>query len=402
MASSGLRDKADIEPLMTHLSVLGKSPSISTQVNVIGRCHVNVLGVSEVIENFASIKELLGCLRRCVQDHESAYKKLYLQRDISMGNLLVFDDPGTAGDTFGRLVDYDHAKKAAGWIDIARPGEKLKDMARYADMASTVLAYEPDSRWQVEAAVAQEAVACVAHPGIAGYYLVDVIKNDSSLAEKAATSPLSMDDLHWTETQTKPDFESRSARQGERTGSLAYMSAEVLTGNKIAGLGYVWDLSGPKFTQDAIHDMESLLWVLVHLCMIRKGPGMDMTRDELLDLDNPTTLHDALINYFDGNKGTLREEKTQLLWNPLGFEEQVVSHFHPYFRSLRSLARKWWSILILGYKYRAKEFYNIHAYLARILDQAIQELPESTDDEDTKKGLKDREHGALPAFLQEV
>ncbi|KAG6852198.1 hypothetical protein C0991_002147, partial [Blastosporella zonata] len=35
------------------------------------------------------------------------------------------------------------------------------------------------------------------------------------------------------------------------------------------------------------------------------------------------------------------------------------------------LAQKWLDILILGYKYRGDEFYNIHSHIVRILEEAI-------------------------------
>ncbi|KAG6829049.1 hypothetical protein H0H92_005880 [Tricholoma furcatifolium] len=353
-----------------------QSPSISTQVDANRRHHGNALGKADEANDFST-------------DHDSAYRKLHLQRVISMENLLIFDGPGVGGETFGRRMDCDHAKKAAALKHIPRP-ESLEDMAFYAGIASANLARKSKYQWRVKDDVALEAVTCIIDLEIGGKYLFEIIENDPSLAKKAAEGPLSMDDLHWDKTQTKqPDFESRIHRKGERMGTLLYLSAEVLAGDML-GLGSKPGPQHPKFTHHAIHDMESLLWVLVHLCMIRKGPGMDMTRDELLDLDNHTTLHDALIHYFDGDEGTLRGEKAYLLRHPGEFEEQVVSHFHSYFENLSSLACKWWNIVNLGYTYRGKEFYNIHAYVVRIIDEAIPELPESTDDEDTKKELDRR------------
>ncbi|KAG6823382.1 hypothetical protein H0H92_010430 [Tricholoma furcatifolium] len=355
--------EVDAEPLI-HLTV--PAPSSNPVVAIIGRCHVNVLGkVGEIISHFASLRELLRCLRDFVHDHKSAHDKLYLQRDISIGNLLILE--GAAGETFGRLVDYDHAKKAAGWIEIPRPGEKLK--ARYHEMASNLLANDSDSRWQVEVAVAQEAVACVAHPKESGTYLFDVIRNDTSLAEKAATRPLSMDDLHWKET-----------------GTLPFMSAEVIDGESIiTPVGYD---SAPMFTHQAIHDMESLFWVLVYLCMTRRGPGMDMRRDELRDPN--VDLSRAVDQYFDGDSQTLRRRKGGLLKHPELIEEEIIKHFHPYFDGLKPLVRKWWKILNLGYRYRAKEFYNIHAYLIRTINEAVASLPQETNQSDTDRELARR------------
>ncbi|KAG6824313.1 hypothetical protein H0H92_007241 [Tricholoma furcatifolium] len=256
--------------------------------------------------HFASLHELLRCLHDFVPvrptDHKSSYNKLYLQRDISIRNLLVFEV--AAGETFGRLVDYDHAKKAEGSKEIFR--HKFKDEAFQIDRTFATLAEESDSRWQVEAAVALEAATCVAHPVFGGYYLFDVIKNNSSLAEKAATSPLSMDDVHWTET-----------------GTLPFMSAEVIQGSSlITPVGF--DVA-PPFTHQAIHDMESLFWVLVYLCMTRKGPGTGMRRDELNVTNPDVDLSRALIQYFDGNKHALLSEKGDLLRRPELIEKKRVA-----------------------------------------------------------------------------
>ncbi|KAG6826511.1 hypothetical protein H0H92_015523 [Tricholoma furcatifolium] len=319
---------------------------------------MSTVEVGKVIKCLASLHELLRCLRDFVPDHKSAHNKLYLQRNISIKNLLILE--GAADETFGRLVDYDQAKKAAVLIDIARPGEKLKNMALYADMASTLLAHESDSRWQVEAAVALEAVACVACPTEGGTYLFDVIKNDPSLAEKAATRPLSMDDLHWTEA-----------------GTLPSMSAEVIKGKSIIRpFGYK---STPTFTHQAIHDMESLFWVLIFLCMTRKGPGMGMRRDELNVTNLDINLSRAVNQYFDGDETAVLSGKEDLLGQLELIEEEIIKYFHPYFDGLKPLVRNWWNILTLAYNYRAKEFYNIHAYLLRIIDKAIASLPQDTN-----------------------
>ncbi|KAG6821810.1 hypothetical protein H0H92_000729, partial [Tricholoma furcatifolium] len=95
--------EVDAEPLI-HLTV--PAPSSNPVVDIIGRCHVNVLGkAGEVISHFASLRELLNCFRDfvhvCPTDHKAAHDKLYLQRDISPGNLLIFE--GATGETFGRL-----------------------------------------------------------------------------------------------------------------------------------------------------------------------------------------------------------------------------------------------------------------------------------------------------------
>ncbi|KAG6896329.1 hypothetical protein C0993_008532 [Termitomyces sp. T159_Od127] len=57
-------------------------------------------------------------LIRCdiVEEQQDGHNKLILQRDISTGNILIFEDE--EGRTFGRLIDYDHAKKASGMREV--------------------------------------------------------------------------------------------------------------------------------------------------------------------------------------------------------------------------------------------------------------------------------------------
>ncbi|KAG6829042.1 hypothetical protein H0H92_005873, partial [Tricholoma furcatifolium] len=333
---------------------------------------MSLLEVGKVMKCFASLHELLRCLHDFVPvrptDHKSSYNKLYLQRDIGIGKLLIFEV--AAGETSGCLVDYDHAKKAVGLENISH--HDREDMAFWASRASTLLAaMDSKAQWKVQDEVALEAVGCVAHPMEGGGYLFDVIKNDSSLAEKGATRPLSMDDLHWTET-----------------GTLPFMSAEVIQGSSlIIPVGYH---SAPTFTHQAIHDMESLFWVLVYLCMARKGPGMGMRRHELDVTNLDVDISRALIQYFDGNKHALLSEKGNLLRRPQLIEEEIFKYFHSYFYSLKPLARKWWGILNLGYRYRAKEFYNIHAYLIRTINEAVASLPQETNQSEPDRELVQR------------
>ncbi|KAG6804980.1 hypothetical protein H0H92_001331, partial [Tricholoma furcatifolium] len=171
-------------------------------------------------------------------------------------------------------------------------------------------------------------------------------------------------------------------------GTLPFMSAEVIQGTSlITPVGFE---KAPPFTHQAIHDMESLFWVFVYLCMTRKGPGMDMRRDELNGTNPDDDLSGALVRCFDGDKGKLLDTKGDLLRGSALIEDEVIKYFHPYFHSLKPLARKWWGILNLGYRYRAKEFYNIHAYLIRTINEAVASLPQETNQSDTDRELARR------------
>ncbi|KAG5348961.1 hypothetical protein C0989_006877 [Termitomyces sp. Mn162] len=151
----------------------------------------------------------------------------------------------------------------------------------------------------------------------------------------------------------------------------------------------------PKFVHEAIHDVESLLWVLVRLCITRKGPGINMRREDELDKKSPSynkDLREAVVALFEGADEVLKKKKSSLHGDWESFEGEVIAHFHPYFEPLKPYVRRWWTTLILGYKYRAEEFYDIHDHIIRILDEAIQEIGKtvSEDDEATKAEINRR------------
>ncbi|KAG6881628.1 hypothetical protein C0993_000731 [Termitomyces sp. T159_Od127] len=156
--------------------------------------------------------------------------------------------------------------------------------------------------------------------------------------------------------------------------------------HNIAGSSY------PPFVHDAIHDVESLLWVLVRLCLIRNGPGINTRREEL-DKNSPLfvpKLQHLILRLFKGSVEEIETAKTDLHSQWLSFEEKVIVHFHPYFDPLKPLVLRWWNTLIIGYRYRADKFYNIHSHILRIIDDAIDRIKTVPDDYEAKQAELDR------------
>ncbi|KAG6862775.1 hypothetical protein C0993_001559 [Termitomyces sp. T159_Od127] len=144
----------------------------------------------------------------------------------------------------------------------------------------------------------------------------------------------------------------------------------------------------PPFVHEAIHDVESLLWVVVRLCLTRKGPGLNMRRDEELDegsLKCNHKLRDLIIRLFDGEQEVLKKTKMDLHSHWKSFNDQVIVYFHPYFDPLKPFVLRWWNTLILGYKYRADEYYHIHDHILGIIDEAIECVKTIPDDEQARK-----------------
>ncbi|KAG6871774.1 hypothetical protein C0993_002780, partial [Termitomyces sp. T159_Od127] len=120
------------------------------------------------------------------------HQKLIIHRDISMGNLFIFERDKKQ-TSFGRLMDYDHAKKASGWCEIPSKITSLES-DRYLLKAN------------LERNFGRKAVDDVLdtalkwhRPTEASKYIEDAAKL-SGLSNHASESPLTMEDLGWHNT----------------------------------------------------------------------------------------------------------------------------------------------------------------------------------------------------------
>jgi hypothetical protein len=154
------------------------------------------------------------------------------------------------------------------------------------------------------------------------------------------------------------------------------MSAEVMTAEFHSETFLQPDA---LFFHDAVHDMESILWVLVNLCLTLKGPGTRMIRDELLpdqDVDVPRdeTLEALVYELFDSEIDSILLEKKQALLKKPKLMDSVVEKFHPYFEALKPMVLQWWHTLVLAYRFRAYEYIHIHSHIIDILEETIERL----------------------------
>ncbi|KAG6908725.1 hypothetical protein DXG01_003570 [Tephrocybe rancida] len=390
----------DYEPRQHHQAVPGHARApvpIPSTLEPVDRCHTNILmPMGEVVRRACSHRELLACFRGFVRDHKDAHSQLILHRDISGGNLLIFTDEN--GQVFGRLMDYDHAKKAERSLPITRFQHEKLDPQRALSHVREGIAIGLEVNnfldYEVDDSVALEALGCISDPAGASKYVLDVVETQHSKSRYRPDSSrkLFKADLGWEHddnVEIWPFYGDREHRKGERTGTLPYMSAEVISRETLySPPGYK---RTPAFVHEVIHDIESFLWVLVHICMTRKGPGINMKRPELDESSEnyDSTLRNAIVSYFDGDGDLLKNSKASLLRNPEKFEDEILIHFDSYFEPLKPLVRQWWSILILGYKYRGNEYYNIHSHIIRIIGEALDTIPD-TSAEDTTKELKRR------------
>ncbi|KIJ48482.1 hypothetical protein M422DRAFT_247832 [Sphaerobolus stellatus SS14] len=132
------------------------------------------------------------------------------------------------------------------------------------------------------------------------------------------------------------------------------------------------NISG-KAAHDAIHNIESIWWIFIHLALTREGPGK--CREE-----RSTDLDRVVEEYFDGSVSQLTKAKTRIFYQYRGdqtteiglLEDQLLKNFHPFFRA--------WH-----------DYHNIHKRTLDLLQRTIEKIPdekgELTQQEDIR-GVK--------------
>src|SRR5260221_3122532 len=148
-----------------------------------------------------------------------------------------------------------------------------------------------------------------------------------------------------------------------------------------------------KVFHDAVHDLESFFWVLVHICITRQGPG-GVLREELEQENEAKEEYEGLRRvvhfFFDSDMGTMAANKSEIFTHPNHFEQYVLDNFHDYFQPLRDLVLEWYHLLILAHQFHAFEYYNIHDMVLEILDRALESSYPGDINEAAKKVLYDR------------
>ncbi len=172
-------------------------------------------------------------------------------------------------------------------------------------------------------------------------------------------------------------------------GTPPYTSGEILSRERY--------YSDSALFHDAVHDMESFFWVLVHICITRSGP--DAQRRAELDgeaKDHPK-LHLVVYCLFDGDRDVLVFNKRKLFKAPNDFKEFIIPHFHPYFEKLQPFMQEWFDLLVLAYRYvEGYEYHNIHRRVQDILDRALAIMPlEEADSSEGRTAVIEERRNSL-------
>lgn len=141
-------------------------------------------------------------------------------------------------------------------------------------------------------------------------------------------------------------------------------------------------------------DTESLLWVIIFICISYRGPGRER-RQELESED--TELHRAVHSIFYSDLKDMRQVKNNLMRNPERFKENVLDRFHPYFDPLKGMVQKWYGIQRRLYAqpldnwFDTDEWDHIHTYIKGLLDETIEEVNRNPPPEEHPGTAKVRE-----------
>lgn len=123
---------------------------------------------------------------------------------------------------------------------------------------------------------------------------------------------------------------------------------------------------------NAVHDMESLLWVLLYICLTREG-DKGGRRPELHEESDLAMQVRELFEQENAQK------KSDCLEAPDEFE-QILLSVHSYFDCLKPLLSKLRYTLYLGHLYDGIEHYNIHSIILALLNETIAKLKQNRND----------------------
>jgi hypothetical protein len=156
-------------------------------------------------------------------------------------------------------------------------------------------------------------------------------------------------------------------------GTLPFTSGEIL-GNRV----YVAKSLGrnKKLFHDAVHDLESFWWVVVYLCLTRKGQGGGR-REELSEKNQDDKQYFPLrrvVNclFASDDEHTITKNKVDLFTSSDDLDKFVLVHFLPDFQQLQPLVKEWFSLLRLAYEFRAFEYHHIHDMVLKILEKTLE------------------------------
>ncbi|KXN80671.1 hypothetical protein AN958_08514 [Leucoagaricus sp. SymC.cos] len=287
------------------------------------------------IQYFWNKEELLKALHGALHDLEICYKEGIIHRDVSINNNLV-------NEGYGHLIDFDHSKISTQF----RPFKPTNEAKIEPDFRAFMKHRHFDDELldEIERIYGSNAET---------YLSQALIRTSYFFSERDQRTAVSFESMGWTRERYKiPGFVGRHAGLGLITGTFAFLNCH-------------FDPEDPE-PHTAIHDVESLFWVLVYIALCFQGPGAE-ERDI-----KEESLRDYIRLLF--NDESSRNRKKNIFDKTAKFEE-LLSHFHSYFEDLKVLVREWRSILNLAYGFQeGMEFNYPHSIVRKRIENTLQRV----------------------------
>ncbi|KAF8648951.1 hypothetical protein AX16_006131 [Volvariella volvacea WC 439] len=358
------------------------------------------LGIS--IKFFRTKKELVRILKCIVQGHEYLYKEhQILHRDLSLFNMLIRLNNDTINKCKrGYIIDLDHARR--GHVCTVKP-YTLPEKFHMQYMARGLLE-------KVEQEVIEQVINVI--------YINKYSQSDPTAPDDKATSrnmlfsmvswyiieriellglpddkQLSLQDLKWQVPNKIVSFSRypNYPRRDFRAGTLPFMSHEILSGVTWCDSFYKRrDGFEQSLVHDAAHDMESVFWSLLYLCLTHKS-GAGVQRDELHGVGADANLVNVVHCLFNGDEATVENNKQRLFQHFHDMEDHILPHVGKYFEVLKPLLRSWWNILHLAFRYRGFEYWNIHQMFLQAIDDFEEAIHPDSEEIRDYEGTKDQD-----------
>ena len=183
------------------------------------------------------------------------------------------------------------------------------------------------------------------------------------------------------------------------------MSHEVLVGSFNLQISEKALKTGRRWVHDAAHDMESIMWVILHLCITHGPPGL-LHRKELQSNDSPEgkeIKEKALFPFFENRDTQALGNKKAQIFSPAGkeiLEKELLVHFHPFFKPLEPLVIALHDLLTLTFQFQAFEYDYIHDRVLAILNNAINKMQPAKVKSDQSGAVVERRQKDVDKLLR--
>ncbi|EAU93367.2 other/FunK1 protein kinase [Coprinopsis cinerea okayama7 len=309
-------------------------PKIAQEFMERVQCRLVIPVNGTAIKMFTSLKELVEALLDAVKEYEWAYyQKGICHRDISIGNIVM-----EILERKGSLIDFDHAKDLGPNYTPRRVSSLREELREYL---AEFRKYHPQSEVSDNLALVILYLHRSTFPHVAAVEATSLYNRVPlfrwRIAEQATRT------IRHASRAAERYFSERTAIHAVATGTVAFMSHKLLRDD--------------DETHSAIHDMESLFWVVVFLCLTREGPGGKRRPEPKDDVKGDELYEGSLRRYylFEAPKEEIRKIKSIMFSMtirdkmPRVLEDHIFPWFHPFFKPLHGLLAEWWAILCSGF-----------------------------------------------------